>query len=142
VVSLVLLRLRGMDVPFWRVQRVLNNDELDAPSRDTAGTGAMLMGRGSRLNVPECSDRQCERVETGSELLDDDAVLHAPASRPMPRCLYLERLATVLLDDGAETCRMRAGMQRDMGALARRRTVWLQLSLTKHNKRLSSGPSL
>ena len=47
-----MLKLRGMDVPFWRVQRLANSDELDVPSRDTARTGPMLMCQDSRLNVP------------------------------------------------------------------------------------------
>lgn len=47
-----------MEVPFWRVQRLPQGDELDAPSKDTARTVRSLVVRfelqcqASRLNVP------------------------------------------------------------------------------------------
>jgi hypothetical protein len=48
----------SMEVPFWRVQRLSQSDELDAPSKDTARTLRNLLVsfesqcQASRLNVP------------------------------------------------------------------------------------------
>lgn len=59
-----------------------DGDELDVPSRVTARTEPVLTCQGSRLKWLECSDRQLERVETGNELLDDDAVSPSRHSSP------------------------------------------------------------
>lgn len=118
MVYLVLLKLRGMDVPFWRVQRLKAFSEVmswtfpagtqpgqsqDRASVDVPGLPAKCVLRAAAGSVNE--SRQATRWWTTMPCY------MLQLCRPMPRRLYLERLATVLLDNGAETCRMRAGMQ-------------------------------
>lgn len=59
---------------------------------------ALLMCQGSRLNGRE-------RLDAGRRCWTTLQCHILAAIRPMPRRLYLESFATVLLDDGAETCK-------------------------------------
>lgn len=89
-VCLALLKSQAvsMEVPFWRVQRLSQGDELDGPSKDTARTlRNLLVSFESRCQASrlKCALTAAEADETGNGLLVNAAV--SPSQRrspPMP----------------------------------------------------------
>lgn len=99
----------SMEVPFWRVQRLSQGDELDGPSKDTARTLRNLLVsfesqcQASRL---KCALTAAEADETGNGLLVNAAV--SPSQRrspPMPGPRRDNRTSRASPPCCAETCK-------------------------------------
>lgn len=81
----------SMEVPFWRVQRLSQGDELDGPSKDTARTlRNLLVSFESRCQASrlKCALTAAEADETGNGLLVNAAV--SPSQRRSPPCQALD----------------------------------------------------
>ena len=100
-----------MEVPFWRVQRLSQADELDAPSKDTARTLRHLLVsfesqcQGSRPGRLKCALTAAGADETGNGLLVDAAVSPSQRRLPHARPRRDDRTSRASPPCCAETCK-------------------------------------